>query len=307
MSLGTNLYTLRQRAGLSQDALAEKLEVSRQSVSKWETDASVPELEKLIRLAEMFNVTLDELIRGDATASSPPEETPEGGIPEPVPEIPDVETSGKSPNRPPAPSQPYWTGKRVAGVVLLSLGGLILVALILLGGFGTGLFLSSVFFACGIIFLKCPKRPGLWCAWAVFIFLYAYLSAFIGISSTLVLTPLLPWYVNVLPLSEMTRQLITSGAILAALLAMTGWTLWSFWRTPFPRTRKNILTVVILWIVRIALVQIMGRLVLPTLSMGDPGAWTYSLLTPAMVLDNVGCDLLTAAAVVTTIKLAKRA
>ena len=141
----------------------------------------------------------------------------------------------------------------------------------------------------------------------MYIFLHVSLSSLFGVSSTLVLTPLLPWYANVLPLSEMTWQLIISGAILAALLVMTGWTLWSFRGTPFPRTWKNILTAAVLWAARIALAQIIGRLVLPALSMGDPGAWTYALLTPAMALDNLGCDLLTAAAVVTTIKLlAKR-
>ena len=45
--------------------LADALEVSRQSVSKWETDASIPELDKLLRLAELFGVTLDELVKGD--------------------------------------------------------------------------------------------------------------------------------------------------------------------------------------------------------------------------------------------------
>ncbi len=300
MSLGARISQLRAKAGMSQDALAERLEVSRQSVSKWETDASVPELEKLVKLSELFGVTLDELVRGI---------TPEKGGTELEEEVagPAEETfaGGEAPE--PAPSQPYWTGRRVAGAVLLTMGGLILVALTLLGGFGTGLFLSLAFFTCGTIFLKCPKRPGLWSAWAVYIFLHVSLSSLFGVSSTLVLTPLLPWYANVLPLSEMTWQLIISGAILAALLVMTGWTLWSFRGTPFPRTWKNILTAAVLWAARIALAQIIGRLVLPALSMGDPGAWTYALLTPAMALDNLGCDLLTAAAVVTTIKLlAKR-
>lgn len=53
MTLGQRLIQLRGRAGLSQDALAERLGVSRQSVSKWETDASVPELDKLVHLAAL--------------------------------------------------------------------------------------------------------------------------------------------------------------------------------------------------------------------------------------------------------------
>ena len=71
MTLGNRLQRLRQRQGLSQDALAEKLGVSRQAVSKWERDEAVPEVEKLLRLSELYGVSLDELVNGDATQSAP--------------------------------------------------------------------------------------------------------------------------------------------------------------------------------------------------------------------------------------------
>ena len=64
MSLGTNISRLRAEKRLSQGDLAEVLEVSRQSVSKWETDSSVPDLDKLIKLSQLFRVTLDELVTG---------------------------------------------------------------------------------------------------------------------------------------------------------------------------------------------------------------------------------------------------
>lgn len=64
MSLGNNIYTLRAKADLSQEELAAKLGVSRQSVSKWETDASVPDVDKLIQLSKIFEITLDELVNG---------------------------------------------------------------------------------------------------------------------------------------------------------------------------------------------------------------------------------------------------
>ena len=64
MSLGTNISRLRAEKRLSQGDLAEVLEVSRQSVSKWETDSSVPDLDKLIKLSQLFGVTLDELVTG---------------------------------------------------------------------------------------------------------------------------------------------------------------------------------------------------------------------------------------------------
>ena len=61
MTLGERLTALRKNRGMSQDALAETLGVSRQSVSKWETDTSVPDLDKLVKLSDLFDISLDEL------------------------------------------------------------------------------------------------------------------------------------------------------------------------------------------------------------------------------------------------------
>ena len=74
MKLGNNIYLLRTRKGLSQGDLAEALDVSRQSVSKWETGGATPDLDKLLALCDLFCVTLDELVRGemmDAPAAQP--------------------------------------------------------------------------------------------------------------------------------------------------------------------------------------------------------------------------------------------
>lgn len=62
MTLGEQIHQLRTARGLSQGDVADALDVSRQSVSKWETDSSVPELEKLLGLSELFGVTLDALV-----------------------------------------------------------------------------------------------------------------------------------------------------------------------------------------------------------------------------------------------------
>ena len=64
-SLAKALKGHRERCRMTQEFVAESLGVSRQAVSKWETDASIPELDKLLRLAELFGVTLDELVKGD--------------------------------------------------------------------------------------------------------------------------------------------------------------------------------------------------------------------------------------------------
>lgn len=63
MTLGEKLQKLRQQQGLSQDALAERLGVSRQAVSKWERDEAQPELDKIVRLSELFGVSLDALLK----------------------------------------------------------------------------------------------------------------------------------------------------------------------------------------------------------------------------------------------------
>ena len=62
MTLGERIYKLRTEKEMSQGDLADALEVSRQSISKWETNGSVPELDKLVKLSEIFSVSLDELV-----------------------------------------------------------------------------------------------------------------------------------------------------------------------------------------------------------------------------------------------------
>ena len=63
MTFGQKLQGLRQKAGMSQDALAEKLNVSRQAVSRWERDETMPETDKVVALADLFDVTTDYLLR----------------------------------------------------------------------------------------------------------------------------------------------------------------------------------------------------------------------------------------------------
>lgn len=64
MNLGENIYRLRTQRNMSQGDFADAMEVSRQSVSKWENNSAVPELDKLVKMAEVFGITLDELVTG---------------------------------------------------------------------------------------------------------------------------------------------------------------------------------------------------------------------------------------------------
>lgn len=68
MNLGETIYNLRKEKKLSQGDLAEQLSVSRQSVSKWENNSAVPDLDKLVKLSTIFGVSLDELVKGEMPA-----------------------------------------------------------------------------------------------------------------------------------------------------------------------------------------------------------------------------------------------
>lgn len=64
--IGKKLADLRKEKGMTQEDLAEKLSVSRQSVSKWESDVAYPETEKLIVLSKIFEISVDELLKGES-------------------------------------------------------------------------------------------------------------------------------------------------------------------------------------------------------------------------------------------------
>ncbi len=103
MTLGERIAYYRGKLGLSQGELAEQLGVSRQAVSKWETDAGLPDLERLIALSRLYHITLDELVKGES-----PEETAEA--PEEVPVDAIIA-------KPAAPS-----GQKTIGYILLGVG-----------------------------------------------------------------------------------------------------------------------------------------------------------------------------------------
>ena len=64
MTFGERLYKLRQQANLSQEEFAEIMDVSRQSISKWENDKAYPEMTRLVYMSDFFQVSLDYLMRG---------------------------------------------------------------------------------------------------------------------------------------------------------------------------------------------------------------------------------------------------
>ncbi|MBO4471188.1 MAG: helix-turn-helix transcriptional regulator [Clostridia bacterium] len=65
MELGKRLKEYRSQSGMTQDELAERLYVTRQTISNWENDKSYPDIHSLLMLGELFNVSLDTLVKGD--------------------------------------------------------------------------------------------------------------------------------------------------------------------------------------------------------------------------------------------------
>lgn len=161
MDLGKRIYDLRKEKNLSQGELAELLDVSRQSISKWETNASVPELDKLLKMSEIFGISLDSLIKGTEKTEQQVKKTPT-----------DAEVIFRVKRQ----------TQKIVGAILLSVGLLAFLILTALGGLLGGLFFSSPFITCGIICLVFKKRVLLWCAWDVFFLIDAYITYATGIS-----------------------------------------------------------------------------------------------------------------------------
>lgn len=176
MSLGENIVRLRTEKRLTQEDLADLLGVSRQSVSKWESDASVPELDKLIHLSEIFGITMDKLVKGKAITD---EETPAGEAKSRAAEEIPPQSAGSVPAAPSAQRAEVTKGNRVAGIIYLCLGFLLLSGFTLilgLGGFAVGFVFFLPFGVCGLVCLLAKgQRTGLWCGWALYVIVDGYL------------------------------------------------------------------------------------------------------------------------------------
>ena len=65
MDFGNKLYELRKSKNLSQEELADKLNVTRQTISKWETNQSTPDFDKIIPICNLYGISADELLKGE--------------------------------------------------------------------------------------------------------------------------------------------------------------------------------------------------------------------------------------------------
>ena len=144
-TLGGRIQAGRKAAGLSQEALGERLGVSRQAVSKWESDAAVPELENLIAMSRIFGVTIGALLGVESPAeeprpgeAAPPEAggdagAPEDGTPSPAHELTDRELAAAEAiaEKYLAAARPRWSRRRK---IALGAAGCALVLAVVLSG-----------------------------------------------------------------------------------------------------------------------------------------------------------------------------
>ena len=150
MNLGETIYRLRTEKNMSQGDLADALDVSRQSVSKWENGNAVPDLEKLIKLSELFGITLDELV-GRAG-----------------PRQPEVSGTSATPETPPRISV-----QKIVGIILLCTGFLFLLYSLSAENGSvviSQLLLAVLFVLCGTVCLKFQKHAGFVCSCVLYLF-----------------------------------------------------------------------------------------------------------------------------------------
>ena len=214
MKLCEQIYKFRCEKKLSQSELAEALDVSRQSVSKWETGAAVPELSKLMLMSELFGVSLDELVKGSESEYRDAEEC------KVMPKTTQIIYQRRE-------------GRITAGYFLVFFGGFALLLLTALGGFLAGLVFSVPLVLCALICFTCRRRAGLWCAWLIYWCVNIYLRIATGISSS-------AWVRYIEFNADMTVQTIVSLIMFAVEIGMVASTVISFRNVRFDLSRKSV-------------------------------------------------------------------
>ena len=265
MTLGENIVRLRTQRNWSQGDLADALDISRQSVSKWETDASVPELEKLLKLSELFGVTLDALVRSEDAPRSEPAAAEVQNDP-----------SSFAPQAVPARDK----SRSIIGTVLLCTGAVIvLLFLLLFGSIFSGLLFGAPFFICGVICLTAKSRVGLWCGWAVSACVDLYLRFATGLSwTTVFMTHLWTAQMNY-------ARLAISWVQLLGMLVMIVCTVRSYRTLKLPATKKEGTWLIAGWLAALIVLPLLMSYGMMPLLLDDLG--NYSNISPYFLLNVV--------------------
>ena len=228
-------------------------------MSKWETDASIPELDKLLRLAELFGVTLDELAKGESAQP----EAARG-------EVPDKESAGAYTAAAP---QARRETRQIVGTILLCFGALIGILIMLFAGTLAGFILALPLFVCGTICLTVRQRTGLWCAWAMYLMVELYLRFAAGVvAGNIFLT-----FSRLFRLNPM--RLAMSWSVALALLTLVACTLRSYRTLTLRWERRSIALLTIGWLAQLGIRQALALWVrcIVNAGHGDLTGYTWKL------------------------------
>lgn len=225
MTLGENIARLRAQKGWSQGDLADALDVSRQSISKWETDGSIPELDRLVQMSGLFGITLDALVRGEDA-------------------IPAAALTAASV---PAPPQDWASGRRTAGIIMLTNGWILLLLGLILGGmFATvQVFVAPPLIACGIVCLAAKRHVLLKCAWAAYLTLDLLVRIFSGVGWQSMIRFIPDW----ITVDFYRLQLIIAALQLIGELLLIIFTVRTFRSAAYAPTRANKVRLSVGWTV----------------------------------------------------------
>ena len=172
-SIGERIYDLRNRNNMSQGNLADKLDVSRQTISKWENNMCLPEAEKLMQLSEIFSVSTDYILKGRTIVE-----------PEPVYiYVKDSDSENVSKHN-------EKIVRKYVGIVLAVIFALITIVILAMGGTIFAVIPGAVI-VLGILLAKNIQHPWLITSWATYIIGVAALPFFTRISPLLIFDPII--------------------------------------------------------------------------------------------------------------------
>lgn len=203
MLLGERLFELRTKNNMSQGVLAERLNVSRQTVSKWENNMSVPETEKILQLSEIFSVSTDYILKGEEKE----EKT------EPVYVYIEKEKNGDA-----SEGKEKITRKYV-GLTIAIISGLLTVIFLLLSAAGFWMLAipTAITTLIGIFIYKDIKHLWLIASWIAFIASNIFMFFFTAINPLLIFNPII--YTE-----GYTVHLLFAFVTWAVLIALVLWT-----------------------------------------------------------------------------------
>ena len=177
LSIGERLYELRTKNNMSQGALAERLDVSRQTVSKWENNMSLPEVEKILQLSEIFSVSADYILKGADFEKQP----------EPVYVYVEKEADSSS-----LESKEKITRKYV-GLTLAIISGLLTVIFLFLtaAGFWILAIPTALVMLVGIFIYNNLKHPWFIISWTAFLISLPLMFFFTALNPLMIFDPVI--------------------------------------------------------------------------------------------------------------------